>query len=116
MMFKMSVQLPVGCFEHGCSTCPNQSLNELPESRQVVRLRAKLTGAAGAIKGVFGIKSEQDPAVAKLEALQVPMNTLYATAHNPASDTRITCRSVKTAVPYEAFRLVQHELLPPNAA
>lgn len=38
---------------------------------QVVRLRAKLTDAAGAIKGVFGIKSEKDPAVAKLEALQV---------------------------------------------
>ena len=47
------------------------------QSRQVVRLRAKLTGAAGAIKGVFGIKSEQDPAVAKLEALQVSINTFY---------------------------------------
>jgi hypothetical protein len=38
---------------------------------QVVRLRAKLTDAAGAVKGIFGIKSEKDPAVAKLEALQV---------------------------------------------
>ena len=38
---------------------------------QVVRLRAKLTDAAGAVKGMFGIKSEKDPAVAKLEALQV---------------------------------------------
>ncbi len=47
----------------------------------MVRLRAKLTGAAGAIKGVFGIKSEQDPAVVKLEALQVHNLELPATGH-----------------------------------
>lgn len=38
---------------------------------QVVRLRAKLTGAGSAIKGAFGMKPEKDPAVVKLEALQV---------------------------------------------
>lgn len=37
---------------------------------KVVRLRAKLTSAGSAIKGAFGIKSEKDPAVVKLEQLQ----------------------------------------------
>jgi hypothetical protein len=50
---------------------PCQLLEKGFDALQVVRLRAKLTDAAGAVKGMFGIKSEKDPAVAKLEALQV---------------------------------------------
>jgi arsenite-transporting ATPase len=49
---------------------------------KVVRLRAKLTDAAGAVKGMFGIKSEKDPAVAKLEALQERMEEARALFRN----------------------------------
>ncbi len=38
---------------------------------QVIRLRAKLTNAAASVKGLFGVKSEKDSAVQKLEALKV---------------------------------------------
>lgn len=38
---------------------------------KVVRLRQKILDAANAVKGVFGVKSEKDPAVEKLEALKV---------------------------------------------
>ena len=38
---------------------------------QVIRLRAKLTDAAASVKGLFGVKSEKDTAVQKMEALKV---------------------------------------------
>ena len=38
---------------------------------KVIRLRAKLTNAAAAVKGFFGVKAERDQAVVKLEALKV---------------------------------------------
>ncbi len=38
---------------------------------KVVRLRQKILDAANAVKGVFGVKSEKDPAVEKLELLKV---------------------------------------------
>lgn len=37
----------------------------------MIRLRAKLTDAAASVKGLFGVKSEKDQAVQKLEALKV---------------------------------------------
>ena len=37
----------------------------------MIRLRAKLTDAAASVKGLFGVKSEKDTAVQKLEALKV---------------------------------------------
>lgn len=37
---------------------------------KVVRLRAKIAGAAAAVKGLFGYAEEQDEAVTKLEALK----------------------------------------------
>ena len=40
---------------------------------KVIRLRAKLTNAAAAVKGIFGVKAEKDQAVEKLEALKVCM-------------------------------------------
>jgi anion-transporting ArsA/GET3 family ATPase len=63
--FTMSPEPPAACL--AVPAARQTLLNAL----QVVRLRAKLTDAAGAVKGMFGIKSEKDPAVAKLEALQV---------------------------------------------
>ena len=36
----------------------------------MIRLRAKLTNAAASVKGLFGVKSEKDSAVQKLEALK----------------------------------------------
>ena len=38
---------------------------------KVVRLRQKLADITGAVTGIFGRKSEKDPAVAKLDALKV---------------------------------------------
>ena len=37
----------------------------------MIRLRAKLTDAAASVKGLFGVKSEKDSALQKLEALKV---------------------------------------------
>jgi hypothetical protein len=58
-------------FEMRVQSGSRRWLDPAAAALQVVRLRAKLTDAAGAVKGIFGIKSEKDPAVAKLEALQV---------------------------------------------
>ena len=38
---------------------------------KVVRLRQKLSDITGAVTGIFGRKSEKDPAVAELDALKV---------------------------------------------
>lgn len=38
---------------------------------QVIRLRKKLSGAADAVKGLFGVGGSQDEVVAKLERMQV---------------------------------------------
>ena len=44
----------------------------------MIRLRAKLTDAAASVKGIFGVKSEKDTAVQKLEALKVRLSkTLF---------------------------------------
>jgi len=49
---------------------------------KVVRLRAKLTGAGSAIKGVLGMKTEKDAAVEKLELLQARMEEARALFRN----------------------------------
>lgn len=47
-------------------------LHSLPVGAgKVVRLRQKLSDITGAVTGIFGRKSEKDPAVAKLDALKV---------------------------------------------
>jgi hypothetical protein len=38
---------------------------------QVIRLRKKLSGAADAVRGLFGVAANQDEVVAKLEKMQV---------------------------------------------
>jgi hypothetical protein len=38
---------------------------------QVIRLRKKLSGAADAVRGLFGVAANQDEVVAKLEKRQV---------------------------------------------
>lgn len=40
-------------------------------SGKVIRLRQKLVDAADSVKGLFGMKKEQDSAVAQLERVQV---------------------------------------------
>ena len=44
---------------------------------KVVRLRQKLSDITGAVTGIFGRKSEKDPAVARLDALKVLPVTNY---------------------------------------
>jgi hypothetical protein len=42
-----------------------------PPLPQVIRLRKKLSGAADAVRGLFGVAANQDEVVAKLEKMQV---------------------------------------------
>ena len=43
---------------------------------KVVRLRQKLSDITGAVTGIFGRKTEKDPAVARLDALKVGLTSL----------------------------------------
>jgi hypothetical protein len=44
----------------------------------VIRLRKKLSGAADAVRGLFGVAANQDEVVAKLEKMQVGRQRIAA--------------------------------------
>ena len=67
-----------------------------PAPLQVIRLRAKLTNAAASVKGLFGVKSEKDSAVQKLEALKVRTRRRVSSVLRDAAVKRI-CRSPATS-------------------
>lgn len=55
-------------------TCWPPASSPLPHMShclQIIRLRRKLSGAADAVKGLFGVGKTNDEVVAKLEAMQV---------------------------------------------
>ena len=64
----------------------------LARAGKIVRLRQKLVDAADTVKGLFGVKKEQDSAVQRLERLQVRAGS--ASCHIAVYVLRSICASI----------------------
>ncbi|KAK9796986.1 hypothetical protein WJX73_007189 [Symbiochloris irregularis] len=82
---------------------------------KVIRLRQKLVDAADSVKGLFGMKKEQDSAVAQLERVQARMEEARALFRD-ANSTQFVIVTIPTAMAAaESARLAKallHEQVP----
>ncbi|KAK9815912.1 hypothetical protein WJX72_011818 [[Myrmecia] bisecta] len=72
---------------------------------KVVRLRQKLVDAADAVKGLFGMQKQKDPAVAKMEELKARMEEARALFRNPATTEFIVVTIPTVMAAAESARL-----------